>query len=411
MKILIYFFGILFLFGATLDAKFALFGGEAQILNQFSWPRTLWIISLIFLLAILSLNSIFGGTKSEENSQNKGKVFYISALNVCAALGVVFLHANSIFWANPRPQGATWISANFIETLFYWPVPIFFMITGATLMEYRERYDTREFLKKRLLRTFVPFLAWSVIACAFYVLYLKKPMDHNILHIVENIFKAKYMGIYWFFPPLFAIYLSLPLFGFIIDKISAFRYAVPVGVLTICVLPLVCNLLGISYNGALKLPIAGGFLFFVMTGFYLSRVNLSKKERIIIYICGILGWLMHFLGTFAVSENATSVIKTFKGYANLPSFLQSVAVFVFFKYFFAQISVPSRAQKLIFSASTLTFGIYLIHKFLLIVIVKEFNIDNSTLSWRIFGALGVFILSGIIIFALKKIPILNKIVP
>lgn len=50
-----------------------------------------------------------------------------------------------------------------IEVLFYWAVPIFFMLTGATLMRYRERYDTKTFLLKRFQRTVIPFLAWSTI--------------------------------------------------------------------------------------------------------------------------------------------------------------------------------------------------------------------------------------------------------
>jgi surface polysaccharide O-acyltransferase-like enzyme len=63
-----------------------------------------------------------------------GKLVYIAALNVLGALGVVLLHANNVFWS--RPKGTLWLSANLIETFFYWPVPIFFMITGATLIDY-----------------------------------------------------------------------------------------------------------------------------------------------------------------------------------------------------------------------------------------------------------------------------------
>ena len=48
---------------------------------------------------------------------------YISVLNCIACLGVIFLHANSIFWGHPT--GFLWTSANFIETFFYWPVPVF----------------------------------------------------------------------------------------------------------------------------------------------------------------------------------------------------------------------------------------------------------------------------------------------
>ena len=56
---------------------------------------------------------------------------YISVANVFACISVIILHANGIFWT--RPSGRLWITSNFLETIFYWPVPIFFMLSGVTL--------------------------------------------------------------------------------------------------------------------------------------------------------------------------------------------------------------------------------------------------------------------------------------
>ena len=102
---------------------------------------------------------------------------YISVLNCIACLGVIFLHANIIFWGHPT--GFLWTSANFIETFFYWPVPVFFMISGATLMNYRKRYSTIEFLKKRISKTVVPFLFWSIVAGLFMAKITKTPIDRK----------------------------------------------------------------------------------------------------------------------------------------------------------------------------------------------------------------------------------------
>lgn len=74
------------------------------------------------------------------------KKLYISVINVIACLGVVILHANGIFWQHP--SGFLWISANFLETFFYWSVPLFFMITGATLIDYNKRYSTTAFFSE-----------------------------------------------------------------------------------------------------------------------------------------------------------------------------------------------------------------------------------------------------------------------
>ena len=114
---------------------------------------------------------------------------YISLLNCIACLGVILLHANGIFWSHPT--GLLWTSSNFIETFFYWPVPIFFMISGATLMNYRESYYTILFLKNRIKKTVVPCLFWSVVAGIFIAYVTETPLDLNFIHIVDNNFNTR----------------------------------------------------------------------------------------------------------------------------------------------------------------------------------------------------------------------------
>lgn len=182
---------------------------------------------------------------------------YISVLNCIACLGVIFLHANSIFWGHPT--GFLWTSANFIETFFYWPVPVFFMISGATLMNYRKRYSTIEFLKKRISKTVVPFLFWSIVAGLFMAKITKTPMDRDIIHIIDNIFNTRYFSIYWFFIPLFAIYLSLPLISRMAEYHTLLFYAIAVGSIFVFTIPLVCSLLHINMNSALIPPVVSGY--------------------------------------------------------------------------------------------------------------------------------------------------------
>ena len=86
---------------------------------------------------------------------------YITVLNVLSALSVVFLHANSCFWGfSYEPY---WLTANVIESVFYFAVPVFFMISGANLIDYHKRYDTKTFFEKRIHKTLIPFICWSII--------------------------------------------------------------------------------------------------------------------------------------------------------------------------------------------------------------------------------------------------------
>lgn len=83
------------------------------------------------------------------------KKLYIQNLMVISTLAVLFLHMNRVFWSfSYEPY---WISADLIESISYFAVPVFFMISGVTLMDYRKRYTTREFFQKRLKKTVLPF--------------------------------------------------------------------------------------------------------------------------------------------------------------------------------------------------------------------------------------------------------------
>lgn len=84
------------------------------------------------------------------------KKIYIQILGVIACLAVVAMHVNGCFWQFSYDR--YWITANIIECICYFAVPIFFMISGATLLNYRKRYTTAVFFKKRFGKTLVPFL-------------------------------------------------------------------------------------------------------------------------------------------------------------------------------------------------------------------------------------------------------------
>ena len=104
------------------------------------------------------------------------KKIYIQILGVIACLAVVAMHVNGCFWQFSYDR--YWITANIIECICYFAVPIFFMISGATLLNYRKRYTTAVFFKKRFGKTLVPFLIWSVISAIWYYRISRKTGGH-----------------------------------------------------------------------------------------------------------------------------------------------------------------------------------------------------------------------------------------
>lgn len=113
------------------------------------------------------------------NNKLYKKKDYLTLLSVISAISVVILHTNGCFWIFNKER--YWTTANIIECIFYFAVPVFFMISGATLLEYNEKYSTKTYIKKRIRKTVIPFLIWSIFGLLFCILYKKMCKLNNYL--------------------------------------------------------------------------------------------------------------------------------------------------------------------------------------------------------------------------------------
>ena len=336
----------------------------------------------------------------------KGRLTWISVANVLACLAVVFLHTNVCFWS--YEPDVTWQTANGIETIFYWAVPVFFMVSGATLMDYRDRYSTGTFLKKRFVRTMIPFLFWSLFSFVYSVVLRHWPCD-GIRDAISGLISCRYMSIYWFFPALFAVYLSIPLLSLVPKekRIPAFSFTAVAAFVTISVLPTLCSVAGIAYNDQLQLPVSGGYVLYLLLGYLIANHDFTRKQRGLFYALGVVGWLIHMIGTAVLSLRAGAIVGTYKGSTNFPAVMQAFGLLLFLKKVDWD-RLLGRAVGVVSNMTKVTFGVYLIHYYLIDVIVSKTDLDFRSLLWRTAGALGVFAVSMGISWILSKIPVVKK---
>ena len=122
------------------------------------------------------------------------KSVYLSLARVVSAFAVIMMHTNANCFYELKFDEC-WPIANFIEGFFSFAVPVFVMISGATLLDYGKRYTTKEFFKKRFPRLFIPYVFWSVL---------------SFILDVPTLF------IYYFMVYLFGVYLCMPVFTYIL---------------------------------------------------------------------------------------------------------------------------------------------------------------------------------------------------
>jgi surface polysaccharide O-acyltransferase-like enzyme len=304
-------------------------------------------------------------------SQTDGRRdFRYDLMNVIACFAVIMLHVSAGSWGGPNGSRG-WYICILYETVFYWAVPVFFMLSGAKLIDYRKHYDTRTFLQKRLLKVGVPYLFWSLFAIIAGLTFLDTIILADIdgfRKVVELIITPKAVDIYWFFPVIISLYLVIPFLSQISEnkRRESFGYLIVLNLITASVIPFVFRVFHMSWNSAWESPFSttSGAVTYLLFGYYLTHYEVTRKIRKMIYCAGIIGWGVRFLGTIVLSLRDAKLNGLFYGY-NMPCGMTlSIAVFVFF--FYHDWSGMNRKFIEFFTwCSSHTFGIYLTHFYIL----------------------------------------------
>ena len=341
------------------------------------------------------------------------RIIYFDLLNITACIAVIAMHCNGI--VHTYSEARCWKTSLIVETIAFWAVPVFFMLTGATLIDYRKRYSTKEFFIKRFVKTLIPFLAWSLI---FLGLYIRAGIisgeSLTISVVIQRILNCEILPIYWFFPALYTVYFSIPVLSAIPEKSrkSIFNYMIIYAICFISILPIIFALIGISFSEAFTPAICGGYILYALLGYQLTKVKLSRRIRIMIYICGIGGWLVRFLTTLIISQKTGELYKGFWGDKAFTTIALAVAVFVLFQYHdWSRLECSKKMILLIQKISGASFGIYLIHWFFIWKLPEYFRINISGWQWRTLGIFVIYFMTLICVLLMKKIPVVKRLVP
>lgn len=340
--------------------------------------------------------------------KGNSRIFYFDVLNVLACIAVVALHCNGCFWQFSYER--YWRTSVVIESLCYFAVPVFVMLSGATLLDYNERYSLKEYFQKRISRTVIPYIFWSLIGIEiFHGLHTFS----NVRKVFNFMIDGKAVGVYWFFPMIFGVYLAVPVLAAVAKNLreKVYGYAIVIAFITISLAPTLMHLFHVHYNAALGLPVLQSYLIYVLLGYWLAQYKISAHLRKTIYFLGVIGLLIHWFGTYYLSLESGKINQLFKGYINFPTVLYSTAVFIWIKYSDTISSIPIVWRNCFKLASEASLGVYLIHFYFVTYFPRWFHFSSKALEWRTFGGLCVWFLSLLIVLFLKRLPIIQRFVP
>lgn len=345
-------------------------------------------------------------------SKEKNAINYIVFIRVISAVSVLILHTNGCFWSFSS-TARYWRTANIIECIFYFAVPLFFMIIGVTLFDFYERYTLKEYFIKRLRKSVIPFVAWNLIGLAEGIVLNRITINSvNLKYIYQGITGTSIIGIYWFFTSLFIIYLSLPLFASVekTKRKEVFLYLVISGFVLNQFIPFLKNAFSSDLNTPYSITVVSGALIWPPLGWLLHNCELKNRHKILVYILAICGLIMHIEGTYILSIREGQIISTFKGYQNVPCVLYSVGIFILLKDIGNAI-MHGNIERFVKWIGSYTFPIYMM-QFILLDLFPHLPFVNT---YSIIYRLGApFIMIPIIIaitWVMRTIPIIRRIVP
>ena len=346
-----------------------------------------------------------------ENSIKKKRIVYLDILNILAIFAVVAMHQNEIVHYNPNIRA--WNTSLILDCLLYFAVPVFIMNTGATLMDYRKKYDTKTFFKKRMKKVLIPFIFWAGLMFIWKIFILKTLEIHGIVDFCNAFLKSKEETTYNFMFTIIGLYLIMPLLSHLTkdEHRKTLWYVVLLYMIFDGFLYNVLRLFKIDWNRDISSNM-GSLIIYVILGYLLSTEDIKKKDKILIHIGAIIGLIYRYVITFYLSKKTGEVNKLTWGYPSWNSVLLAMSVFIIVKDLFEnRVKVSDNVAKALSVISGCSFGIYLTHKFVLYYEKELLSINIYSWYWRTFGIFLTYFLTLALVYIIKKIPLLKNVVP
>lgn len=346
--------------------------------------------------------------------------YHLDYLRVFASVAIILLHVAAQNMNYVELAGTEWNIYNFCNGLSRWGVPVFVMMSGALFLP--REIPTKTLYKKYISRMAIAYVVWS----AFYAivdpignLIFTEGYQISLLEIAGNFISGAVH--LWFLPMIIGLYMCIPLIKQITKNDNLIKYFLILS-LIFCFIKTQSELVAdylLKGNSQLifenvntlfknfNVNIVFGFAVYFILGFYLNKTDINKKHRMIIYILGVIGFVLTILLNLLASKNAGKSSEAFYSATSVNVLLMSVAVFVWFRY---NAKGNNKLNKIIIKLSKYSFGAFLVHIFILKVL-HTFGIQSTSFHPVLsVPAITLFttIVSYLISLVLNKIPVIKK---
>lgn len=358
--------------------------------------------------------------------KTKNRVFYYDAIKVLAISLVCIYHYNNLNFNILDNQNFGVYLNYYVQSISSMAVPLFFMVNGALLLN--KPYKLRSHLEK-VFYLYILFFVWSFISLIIFI-----PIE-GASYSLKEFLKAWFLlkqgtsNHLWFLQALISVYLLFPFIKLIYDlpdRILLKLFCFIIFIFSFGNLFLSSLLNSVEFMFRLNYfkhdsfsffpginPFGNYYyaLFYFVAGGVMAerikdnKINVSIRALLASFLIAL--FLLFLYGILMSVSNKVLFDTVWDGNYSIMTLIMASSTFLFFS------KLTYEKEKINYALAIIgsnTLGIYLIHRFVGAITLPYFR--NLTLSnslvLNILYALFLVLSSLLIVFIVKKFPLLRK---
>lgn len=324
-------------------------------------------------------------------------------IRILSIFSVVMIHTLVPYFVNTEIKSVGYVLAMLICSLCLIGAPLFFMLSGALLLDTPHRISIGELFLKRIPKQLIPFLIWSVIYVGARIAIGNLPL--SFASFASLIYEPAYYQ-FWFMYALLGIYLLLPLIQAMLCSLNkrGVEFLLLLLWLITTVIPLISWLAGGNLKARPAVDIISFFLYigYFILGYYLKKYRSDTSTVVAVLLILIGGGL-----TLLASLTEWLTVADFHGilfrdYA-LPS-LTPLVCGVFILLGKIKSVKSERVGAFISRLGLLTVGVFYLHMLILKGLSFVIGDGSDNLLFAIFICILATLLSYLLSFVISLIP-------
>lgn len=351
----------------------------------------------------------------------KQRIAYIDILKTLSIFGVILIHISSRALINYNVATVNWDLSVFWGAVVRWSVPVFLMCSGALFLNQEKSFSTKQIFTKYLPRIIAALIFWAVLyeACDVFLDYRETGViQYSFLKTaLKNLLTCNTHFHLYYLYIIILIYALAPIIRVFTDAADRrqLEYALAAWFILGILYPFVIQfypfnmLKGMVLQYSLRMAYSS--IGYFVLGHYFQKYSISKRFAGLVYLLGILGFAVTFMGTIYKSGH-TGALETIFLEGMTPNVaLMAAAVFLWTKNL--QDKAIFKSQSFLKTAGFISRGsfcVYLIHDFINIAyrnLYIESTIFNPLLSIPFLSLVNLGISLGIYVI-LSKVPVVKK---